>query len=172
MLKECENFTRNNYEFDFSEVREDHYNGKDSIYRLNAEFDNYKGEKFKDMSEIQSNTAMNSIINDLNKIQLVPNRIFIYEHMVSVDWYPPYDLILNSLEEYKNLLMNFKRFINSIPFSTGVINTGMFSDDPNVYVDNKTLLFNDILGVRSKIEKIISPRNRIRIPEVKVLDIR
>lgn len=132
--------------------------GRDKpIYRLNAHFNNFEGDKLKDLSNYGKKHAKRQLVQNLKKVSNPPDRIYSNEQRtetnhVSADWYPIYPINFNRIEDYLALLENFMNYINSFHFTKGHINLGMFSDSPAKYTEEEKF-YNEIFGIEATCEK-------------------
>jgi len=112
-----------------SDMRQDHYDGEHSLYRLAAYIPiNTFIPYFYDSLELKY------ILAFLDKLPVRPSRVFVDgAGGVDIDWYPNKNLVTNSKLQYVQLLMEFQLFLqeNSSIFFSFELQEQIFEDDPN-----------------------------------------
>ncbi|HDR7314291.1 hypothetical protein MXL46_19040 [Heyndrickxia sporothermodurans] len=123
-----------------TQARSDHYDGVNAIYRLSACVSIPKGTS-NDGVERQ----VKKVTKDLAKLSVRPNRIFIHDNMIEIDWYPKayrYQMVMNR-GQYVGLLLEFAEFLNKAPIQDLYIQDGFFDDDPE---DSVRSVDNDLVN--------------------------
>jgi hypothetical protein len=121
-----------------SKARSDHYDGINAIYRLPACVkipDGTCGDGLK--------RQLQKLIKDLSKLSVRPNRIYIHDDMIEIDWYPKgYQMVMNR-GQYAGLLLEYAEFLNKAPIRDLFIQDGYFGDDPE---DSVRSVSNDLVN--------------------------
>lgn len=106
-------------------ARTDHYDGVNAIYRLSA-YAKIPERTCKDGFERQ----LQKIMKDLSSLSVCPNRIYVQDDKLEIDWYPKgYQMVMNR-GQYVGLLLEFAEFLNKANMWDLVIQDGFFDDDP------------------------------------------
>lgn len=108
-----------------TEVRSDHYDGINAIYRLPACVKIPEGTCGDGLERF-----IQKLIKDLSEMSVRPNRIYIHDDMIEIDWYPKgYQMVMNR-GQYAGLLLVYAEFLNKAPIRDLFIQEGYFGDDP------------------------------------------
>jgi len=108
-----------------AEVRSDHYAGINAIYRLPACVKIPDGTCGDGLERL-----LQKLVKDLSNLSVRPNRIYIHDDMIEIDWYPKgYQMVMNR-GQYVGLLLEFAEFLNKAPIQDLIIQKGFFDDDP------------------------------------------
>ncbi|WP_440614950.1 hypothetical protein [Bacillus subtilis] len=121
-----------------TEARSDHYDGVNAIYRLPAYVKIPEGT-CEDGLERQ----LQKLIKDLSELSVKPNRIYIYDDKLEIDWYPKGYQMVMSRGQYAGLLLEFAEFLNNAPIPDLYIQDGYFGDDPE---DSVRAVSNDMVN--------------------------
>ena len=104
------------------------------IYRLSANFKDYKGTPLKHLTEAGVTAAADSIEKHLQELPLVPYKVFQWEfeetRSITADFCPDFLVEVETVEEYLKILANFKDYIEQFEIGDAIINFGMFGDSP------------------------------------------
>ena len=93
-----------------TDARSDHYDGVNAIYRLPACVKIPKGTGVDGVER-----QLQKLIKDLSELSVRPNRIFIHDDMIEIDWYPKgYQMVMNR-GQYAGLLLEFAESLNKAP---------------------------------------------------------
>ncbi|MDR4316647.1 Uncharacterised protein [Niallia circulans] len=121
-----------------TDVRSDHYDGINAIYRLPACVKIPEGT-----CENGLERQLQKLIKDLSELSVRPNRIYIHDDMIEIDWYPKgYQMVMNR-GQYVGLLLEFAEFLNKVPIQDLLIQDGYFGDDPE---DSVRSVSNDMVN--------------------------
>lgn len=120
-------------------VREDHYDGKNELYRLTASLYSITG-KWINKGNILTKENIEDIKLLLSSLSIPPHRIFITYDNVVVDWIPNGALVLNSKDEYLQLVLDFIAYLDKLDFVKFDTELDSFGDDPQEpYEDTENL---------------------------------
>jgi uncharacterized protein YdcH (DUF465 family) len=104
------------------------------IYRLSANFKDYKGTPLKHLTETGVIAAADSIEKCLQELPLTPYKVFQWEfegtRSITADFCPDFLLKVGKVEEYLKILVNFKDYIEQIEIAEAKIDFGSFGDSP------------------------------------------
>lgn len=128
-------------DFQGSSVREDHYDGKHTMYKYSADTRSLFGKPIFGYGKKQDDENLEIVLMILNSLKIRPSRIFVYRknNEISIDWYPYNVPGYNTKEEYFKASLEFARYVDSIKGLDLKVQTGMFQDDPS---ENSELSFN------------------------------
>jgi len=121
---------------DYKDIKDYLLKPQYSLYMLEAEFNDYKGQKFGETpTKEEAKELVNKLTDELKHLPLPPTQIhicFCYEgYTVYGLWEFDERMTLETPEEYIQLLKNFQNYINSFNFTTGEIRTDVWEDTPN-----------------------------------------
>ncbi|MEI2446060.1 hypothetical protein [Priestia megaterium] len=135
------NHKKSNYQIAISSLtnaRHDHYDGVNAIYRLSA-YAKIPESTCKDGFERQ----LQKIMKNLSSLSVYPNRIYVQDDKLEIDWYPKgYQMVMNR-GQYAGLLLEFAEFLNKANMRDLVIQDGFFGDDPEESVKSMS---NDMIN--------------------------
>ena len=158
--------------FNPAEVRDDHIDGQHGICRFSVVVTGYHGIPFGCVEPGYRDILYDRMMEDVNKLPLRPEKVFMYEKEVLLDFVPPYDLVVTSVEVYKAIWENLAEYMDTcLPNLDGRISTCSFGDDPAKVYNEKGILFNQVLGITVSAGKITVPRLQSG-GVIKVCDIR
>jgi hypothetical protein len=121
-----------------TDVRSDHYDGINAIYRLPASVRIPEGTCGDGLERL-----LKKLIKDLSELGVRPNRIYIHDDRIEIDWYPKgYQMVMNR-GQYVGLLLEFAEFLNKSPIQELLIQDGYFGDDPE---DSVRSVSNDMVN--------------------------
>lgn len=130
-------------EFKRGGVREDHYNGENSITRLAIDI------------EINSEDQKNAYINFFKHLEIKPEFLVFdeSEKCMHIWWYSQQYNIVTSEKQYLKLVDNFIEYVDTLGLKDWEIDTGSFGDDP-IYLcwndmENKKVIINSIFNRES-----------------------
>ena len=111
------------------EVNEDHYNGKNSIFRLAASYNKF----FKPSSiSKEIDKTVRVLIKILENSSVIPSNIFLdFAGGITIDWYSNFNQVVTSIEQYTVLINEFISFIESLGIEGLAFQSGCLIDDPN-----------------------------------------
>lgn len=119
-------------------VRSDHYDGINAIYRLPACVKIPEGTCGDGLERL-----LQKLVKDLSNLSVRPNRIFIHDDLIEIDWYTKgYQMVMNR-GQYVGLLLEFAEFLNKAPIQNLLIQDGYFGDDPE---DSVRSVSNDMVN--------------------------
>lgn len=125
MKKINANFQKAIMALDPNYSRNDHYDGVNAIYRLAAYVPVPEG-----CSPDGIRRQIKKLIKELNKLEVRPNRLNIYEDMIEIDYYPKgYQMVMNR-GQYAGLQLESAEFLNKAPILDLFFQDGFFGDDP------------------------------------------
>ncbi|ATO26990.1 hypothetical protein RA13_02320 [Bacillus atrophaeus] len=136
MLRYKDNFQIANASL--TDARSDHYDGINAIYRLPAFVRIPEGNCGDGLERL-----LQKLVKDLSDLSVRPNRIFIHDDMIEIDWYTKgYQMVMNR-GQYVGLLLEFAEFLNKAPIHGLLIQYGYFGDDPE---DSVRSVSNDMVN--------------------------
>lgn len=109
--------------FNKGEVRKDHYDGKNSIFKIGI------------LVKITYN--IEQILDTLDKISIVPTRVFVEKNRCHVDWGAQRPVVVTNLVDYLNLVYEFIDYVDTLGLGEWEVSIGMFQDDPHYIGRNK-----------------------------------
>jgi len=113
-------------------VREDHYNGRNSLYRLSAKV------------PLEPALTTEYLLNNshylrglLSELPIRPSRIFIYDDMYEIEWFAKCYLVVSSKAQYMELILHFAQYLDENQFEhfRMDIQEGFVGDDPGSSID-------------------------------------
>ena len=114
------------------------------ISRISFNINNYMNDP---LSGVQSDFRLEYIYYIKDKLQglkLMPDLItynkYSEERVVTADWYIPYKIIIESVEEYLIILNNFSEYFNKIDDFNLELNKDMFLNEINIKYPRAVLL--------------------------------
>ncbi|WP_394219123.1 hypothetical protein [Halobacillus trueperi] len=107
-------------------ARDDHYDGIHALYRLAAYV-----PKEKNISSIDLQMKLSTLISQLSNLDVRPNAIHISESMFEIIWYTKDFQMVMSRGQYAGLVMDFSLFLKNSLIQDIYIHDGCFDDDPD-----------------------------------------
>lgn len=109
-----------------SEVREDHYDGVNAIYRLAATVPIPDGTPTDGIYRL-----LNRLSSQLSTLEVRANRIFIGNHSLDIDFYPKGYQMVMTRGQYAGLQLELAEFLSKSGIKGITIQSGSFMDDPD-----------------------------------------
>ncbi|MED3602906.1 hypothetical protein P4472_13595 [Bacillus subtilis] len=135
MKKINANFQKAIMALDPNYSRNDHYDGVNAIYRLAAYVPVPEG-----CSPDGIRRQIKKLIKELNKLEVRPNRLNIYEDMIEIDYYPKgYQMVMNR-GQYAGLQLEFAEFRNKAPILDLFFQDGFFRDDQRIQLEVSAMI--------------------------------
>jgi hypothetical protein len=109
--------------FNNGRVDEEHYQKGYALYRFSA----IKHIDYKNINDLEE--ACTETLTKLHFIDIRPERIFLYNGSLEIDWTPRAHQCIQSREEYLELALEFAKFIDQLGDRDIEVNSGSFFDD-------------------------------------------
>jgi hypothetical protein len=137
-LKEKFNITKSDLEL----VEE--YIVGNQISRISFNINNYMNELLIEIQPDFRWNYINNIKDRLQRLKVMPDLItfnrYSEEMVITADWYIPYKIIIESVEEYLIILNNFSEYFNKIDDFNLELNKDMFLNEINIKYPRAVLL--------------------------------
>jgi hypothetical protein len=118
-------------------ARSDHYDGVNAIYRLAG------------CIKLSGSITLKQLENHVNKLAILPvrpNRCFVHDNILEIEWHPKgFQMVMNQ-EQYKDLILEFVEFLDEAPLPL-LVQQGFLQDDPEASVKSVS---NDLVNFYPK----------------------